>query len=665
MLLPPKRDPRPWFWAADVLLLAIFATVLIQPLYLAGYLNAWSSIESTFISDARFLRDHWPGTGWQSNWYAGTRFDYVYPPALRYGTAALSLLRNVSTARAYHLYIAILYAIGIAGVYVFARTGSRSRWVALWAAAASALVSPAFLLFEKFRIDYSGVYWMPVRLGALIRYGEGPHMSAFALLPFSLAAAWYGLRRGHTALLAASAAIAAMVVAHNFYGATALAIFFPILTWSVWLAERDWRVWVRAAGIAAIAYGLCAFWLTPSYIRITLANMQFVSGENHAWSAALLALVAISYAAISLRLVRGRPERAWACFCLGSFVLVGLNVIGNYYFDFRVIGEPGRLIPEFELLIFLTAGLLFAWMTRRGRWWNVAAIVLAVACLLPAKGYIRRAWSVLPSRDTHLRRVEYSLTDWVSKNLPGVRTLATGSVRFWYNAWFDVPQLGGGSEQGLLNMNVQYAQGNGISNENPAVSIEWLQATGTGAVIVHDKTSQEVYHDWPDPAKFEGVLAKVFDNNAGDRIYRVPRRNDELARVVDAAQIRAIPSSPPEIDNPSLRRYVDAVERGPDAPVAVRRINTDSMTLHALLQPGQLLLVQETFDPSWKSYSGSRAVPVARDPMGFLLLDPGQGEHDILLRFETPLEKRAGVGITVITVLAMAWMLRRSRTSKA
>ena len=62
MLLPPKRDPRPWLWAADVLLLAIFATVLIQPLYLAGYLNAWSSIESTFISDARFLGVHWPGS---------------------------------------------------------------------------------------------------------------------------------------------------------------------------------------------------------------------------------------------------------------------------------------------------------------------------------------------------------------------------------------------------------------------------------------------------------------------------------------------------------------------------------------------------------------------------------------------------------------------------
>ena len=62
-------------------------TVLVRPLYKAEYLDAWNSIESTFISDARFLSDHWAHPGWQPNWYTGTRTDYVYPPALRYGTA--------------------------------------------------------------------------------------------------------------------------------------------------------------------------------------------------------------------------------------------------------------------------------------------------------------------------------------------------------------------------------------------------------------------------------------------------------------------------------------------------------------------------------------------------------------------------------------------------
>src|SRR6185503_11002393 len=192
-------------------------------------------------------------------------------------------------ARSYHLYIALLYALGLVGVYVFVRTGSRSRWVGLWTALASALVAPGFLLFKEFRIDYAGVHFMPIRLGVLIRYGEGPHMSAFALLPFSLAAAWYGLRRGRPALLGVSSVFAALTVAHNFYGATALALFFPILAWSIWLAERDRLVWARAATVAALAWCLSAFWLTPSYVRVTLDNMQFVSAPGNRWSAALMA----------------------------------------------------------------------------------------------------------------------------------------------------------------------------------------------------------------------------------------------------------------------------------------------------------------------------------------------------------------------------------------
>ena len=48
------------------------------------------------------------------------------------------------------------------------------------------------------------------------------------------------------------------------------------------------------------------------------------------------------------------------------------------------------------------------------------------------------------------------------------------------------------------------------------------------------------------------------------------------------------------------------------------------------------------------------AVPIAKDPVGFLLLDPGPGEHDVLLRFETPLENRVGQAISVLALLAVA-----------
>ena len=130
----------------DLSLLFLFTAILIKPLFRAKYLARWDSIESTFIADGRFLKDHWPHPQWQPLWYCGTRYDYIYPPALRYGTALLSHLWI--PVKAYHIYTALLYCIGIAGVYFLVRVMRGSRGAAWLAAAASALISPAFVLIR-------------------------------------------------------------------------------------------------------------------------------------------------------------------------------------------------------------------------------------------------------------------------------------------------------------------------------------------------------------------------------------------------------------------------------------------------------------------------------------------------------------------------------------
>src|SRR5271154_5725148 len=109
----------------DLLLVFFSAAVLVRPLYRAKYLQLWSSIESTFIADGRFLASHWPHPLWQPLWYCGTRFDYIYPPVLRYGTA---LLTNIFIpVKAYHVFTAFMFCLGISGVYFLVRVMSGSR----------------------------------------------------------------------------------------------------------------------------------------------------------------------------------------------------------------------------------------------------------------------------------------------------------------------------------------------------------------------------------------------------------------------------------------------------------------------------------------------------------------------------------------------------------
>ena len=81
--------------------------------------------------------------------------------------------------------------------------------------------------------------------------------------------------------------------------------------WAVAITESDGWALARAAGIAALAYGLTAFWLSPSYLRVTLENMRLVSQPGHAWSMWLEAAVMAAFAAVSWRMAKGNPARAW------------------------------------------------------------------------------------------------------------------------------------------------------------------------------------------------------------------------------------------------------------------------------------------------------------------------------------------------------------------
>jgi len=637
----------------DLLLVFLFTAVLIKPLFRAKYLERWDSIESTFIGDARFLRDHWPHPQWQPLWYCGTRYDYIYPPALRYGTALLS--RVWIPVKAYHIYTALLYCLGIAGVYFLVRVMSGSRGAAWLAAAASALVSPAFALIPVVRAD--SLHLTPWRLWVLVRYGEGPHISAVALLPIALAFAWLGLQRRRPASLAAAALFCALVALTNFYGATALAIFYPILVWSVWVTSRDNHVLLRAAAIPVLTYGLSAFWLTPSYLRITIENLQWVSAPGNRWSMVLLLAAAALFLLVSLRAASGEPRRAYTVFVSGCLLFLGLNVLGHFYFDFRVIGEPGRLVPELDLALILagTEALRGLWSLRSKspshvRVARALVLVMVLYGAWVARYYVRHAWELYPRELDYRNRLEYRMSNWIAGRLPQGRTMVAGSIRFWWDTWHDLAETGGGSEQGVLNPYVIPAQWELTMGSNPETAVRWLTALGADAVIVSDQHSQELFHDYHFPYKFNGVLPVLYDDHQGNVIYQVPRRYPSLARVVDTARLRVLEPLTPQTNLEAVRAYTAVIEEGPYSPATTAWDGTDGMRIHARVAQGQCIVVQVTYDAAWHAYLDGRELPVHKDALDFGVIDAPPGEHDITYVFETPLENRIGWGMTLLSL---------------
>jgi hypothetical protein len=648
----------------DSALLFLLTTVLIWPLFRLKYLDNWPSIESTFIADARMLADRLPHPGWQPLWYCGTRFDYVYPPALRYGTALISKFAHVSTARAYHLYTAFLYVFGIVAVYWMVRIGSGSRGMAWLASVGTALLSPSFALLPAYRID--SPYWIPQRLHALMAYGEGPHISALSVLPAALALSFLALRGKNPLALAGASVLCAFTIANNFYGATALAIFFPILAWSVWVTQREGFVWFRAAGIAALAYALSAFWLTPSYVRVTAENLSLVAEPGRTGSR-LIALAAVIFFCIATwRWGRDRPERLWTIFVAGVTFFLSLYVLGLFFFGLHIVGQAARLIPELDLAIVLAAAGLMRFFWRQPRL-RVLAILILITAAYPALSYLQNAYFPFP-KATHVEnQYEFLITKWVHDHLPDQRVLPSGTVRFWFDAWFDLTEQGGGSDQGMLNPMLPAATYQISEGDRGDIAVLWMQALGTGAVIVPDQTSPEHYHDYKTPYKFRGLAPVLWDDQHGTVIYRIPRIYPSIGRLVNTSQMAAIGPIHGGDDFPTLTRYVGAVEDPQQGPTQVTWKNFDEVDLQARVSQGQSILLQETYDPAWRAYEAGRPVPIRMEPvMNFMLLDVPEGDHHIELRFETPAENWIGRVISILglaLVLALIWRERHRALS--
>ena len=113
---------------------------------------------------------------------------------------------------------------------------------------------------------------------------------------------------------------------------------FSLIVWSLWVTDRDPRLFFRAIVIALLAYGLSAFWLTPSYLGITASNLKLVAEPGNIWSRWIAIAGALSFAAASWWFARNTECASYTIFISGAVLCFSCVVIGHYYFGFRVSG---------------------------------------------------------------------------------------------------------------------------------------------------------------------------------------------------------------------------------------------------------------------------------------------------------------------------------------
>jgi hypothetical protein len=162
------------------------------------------------------------------------------------------------------------------------------------------------------------------------------------------------------------------------------------------------------------------------------------------------------------------------------------------------------------------------------------------------------------------------------------------------------------------------------------------------------------------PAKLRGLLPVLNDDQHGTVIYGIPRVHPGIARVVDREAMSSVPKIQGGDDGAGLTKYVDVVENPAQNAASLTWRGFDQAEIDAKTDRGQSVLVEETWDPAWHAYENGKELPVRLESaMGFTLIDAPEGDHKILMRFETPLENRAGQAIFVLTGIVMIGLMAR------
>ncbi|MDZ7637635.1 MAG: hypothetical protein U5J83_05210 [Bryobacterales bacterium] len=643
------------------LLLLLLNAILIWPLFAVEYPASFFSIEGAFIGIARHIQQHPGQLSWFPWWYGGIPFPHAYPPFSHALTAFWASLSGNSVARAYHQVAATAYCLIPVALYALARSLRAERLPSIVAGLGISLVSPAAILFGSIRGDL-GEWNLARRLHVLIAYGEGPHMVSilFCLVTLALLARVFAVPRAHWFVLASLGCGATAL--SNWLGAVALA--FGAL--ALLLAMEDpfrRRRWLHAVGIAFLAYGIASPWMPPSTIAAIRRNAPFVEGrfEVSALTMVYGLAVALGVATLLWVLRTMGANRAVRFAVLWAWML-GVVVALARKPGIALLPQPIRYHIEMEIALLLALVLAGYWFFQealdRQRWaigW-LALLTILGAWQIPT--YYVYARGLIQQGDGD-SSVEAQTARWLARELPGERAWLPGSVAYWANAFADVPQFGGGFDNGIQNpatmgVNYQIYSSEGAGERDGEIAVTWLKAYGVRAVQVSLPDSPEYFHPFRNPAKFNGLLEPIWGHRKM-RMYAVPARHEGLAFVVPDA---ALPSNRPHdgLDVGEAERYVAALE---DSSLPVTQFawrGLGEAAIQARVGEGQAVSVQVSHHPGWEAFAGGRKLPLEEDGLGQIVLRPGAGEHAIRLVFTGGMEQtlaRLACAISLLIFLVL------------
>lgn len=632
--------------------------LIIRPLFSGGYTPYMGSIESAFLTDARFISNNFPFASWDPQWYMGFPFHLFYTPGLPYMVAGLHLAFGVPLETGYRILTAIFYSLVPVSLFFFVYYLRKRRLPGVIAAVFYTLAPSFSYILPSVRGDAKSFGGAPWQLVVMLKYGEGPHIAALAFTPLAALAMMHAMRKpSFLRILMAALAIFAVAMI-NWIGLFALTLILFIVVVFEMLTGEGWQKLKVALAAIALSFCLSAFWFNISFIKSSLA---FGGGGN--LPTTLLGnvpalIVAVMVGGFVIIFANGKPKLQ-AAFIVGAWLgIFSFVVLGWEIARLGLVPQPNRYMPELNMAAVMALAIIIDWVLVRlvpNKVLRIASPAAAAAfvevAVLLSMPFLQTAHTVTRPNPDVTATSEYQVARWLAEHPKNGYTYATGSHGFWLNVFSNAPQIRGGTDQGATNEwwnHVSYQINTGESGE---ISALWVKALDIDYVVVSYPGSADAYQDYIYPRKFEGLFNKVYENRS-TAVFEPPQ-DLGLATTVDGEAFKNLPRIKNAIDSESLLAYLAQVEKG--KPATVQWINNVRLDVKARVDNAQQgVLVRVTYDPGWHASSKGKSISIKEDPAGFMVLYPeAEGDFVIELTHGLTADIWLGYFITAITVLLL------------
>ncbi|OGD85951.1 hypothetical protein A2Z23_01785 [Candidatus Curtissbacteria bacterium RBG_16_39_7] len=659
---------------------------LIWPQLTGEFTQHLGSIEVSYISMAKFISDFWPNSSWQPFWYFGFPMHVFYTPLLPFLEILGKVLFGWSFSHGYRFLTGLSYVLIPAGLYFFGWYLSGRKISGLVAAFVySFLPSILAFLFSDIRADYLAADLEPRRYTILVRWGEGPHTFALFFVPLAALFFLWALRSGTFKACLLAAVFIVLTALTNAIGLWAIAL----LALSLALGElvrgvKLGDVFKPTMITALLSIGLAFFWYNPSFLKTFFregggAITSF--GALGPWGL-LGTVLALAVLFFVIKFLFKKANKFFPGLPHSLFWFVFMFLIVYIYYAsgedrIELVPQALRLNTEADMALaivlgVLASGIVGVFFELKFQFSQVLAwglyFILGTVILVPIWSRAQDLSSEMPKWAQPLEETgksledtsEYKVAKWAEVNTPqGTRVIAPGNYGFFLNYFVDVPQLRGALYQSSTHRwpdHIYYQLANG---KDADVSLAWLKIGNISNLIYTTGGSQEMYKDYKVSwEKFDGILTRV-EERGGDIYYQVPLSNPIPAKVVDLAKMTSLKAPFNAIDKEPIFAYLSWMEEKSDRKLEFQKINNNRYSIKGDLKAGEGILVQMTYDPGWIAKENGKNLKIARDSLGFLVIEPQKGgQQEIILNHKiTTFSTLASWLVTIFTVIISAVLL--------